>query len=119
MPVGRVPTLKVPRVTPSLARTFVTLAPKKLEVQILAPSKVIHSGPWPTGNVPRLAPSLARSFVTVLSAVFVTQMLAPSKTGKAGTSPTGKFCTTNDLRRCAFAGKDKRAVRLANTIETI
>jgi hypothetical protein len=36
---GRVPTLKVPRLTPSIARSFVTLLLKKFATQMLSPSK--------------------------------------------------------------------------------
>src|SRR5580692_7319983 len=79
-PTGLVPTVKVPSMEPSLARSLVTVPPSKLGTHMLVPSKATSEGLDPTAkvHVPTQTPSLARSFVTVLSARLVTQMLAPS-----------------------------------------
>src|SRR6202049_2250832 len=99
-PVG-VPTVKVPRIEPSLARSLVTLLPPKFDTQMLAPSKAMNCGLVPTAKVPRAEPSLARSLVTLLLPAFTTQMLVPSKAKPAGPVPTPKLVVR-------FAGYQRR-----------
>ena len=48
--IGPLPTEKVPRLAPSLARSFVTVLLIPLATQMLAPSKATPCGSLPTGN---------------------------------------------------------------------
>src|SRR5205807_2284936 len=89
-PIGLLPTEKVPRLAPSLARSWVTVVLPSFATQMLAPSNPTPSGALPTEKVPRLAPSLARSLVTLLLPIFATQMLAPSNATPSGPLPTEK-----------------------------
>ena|SRR6266567_4267058 len=77
-PLGLAPPVNIPRDTPSLARSLLTLLLMVFVTQMLAPSKAMWNGYCPTRKVPRTAPSLARNLVT-LSGKFVTQMLAHQK----------------------------------------
>src|SRR5258705_190387 len=87
-PTGWIPTVKVPRRAPSLARSLVTLLLCVFATQMLAPSKATAVGRLPTLKVPCTAPSLVRNLVTLELSEFVTQMLAPSKARPIGDVPT-------------------------------
>lgn len=73
------PLARLPKVSPSLARSLVTVAVQPAVIHKLEPSKAIPAGQLPAAYVPTADPSLGRSFVTVLSAVFAIQRLAASK----------------------------------------
>src|SRR6266567_4517373 len=87
-PSGLEPAEKVPRLTPSEARSSVTVLLFWFTTQMSAPSKATPRGRLPTAKVPRLTPSEARSSVTVLPLSFATQMSAPSKATPNAMPPT-------------------------------
>src|SRR5439155_10754110 len=83
----QLPTGKLPRIVPSLARSLVTAFPSQFPAQMLAPSKAKAYGPG-TANVARVVPSLGRSFVMVLPKVLAIHRFSPSKTTPVGNPAT-------------------------------
>src|SRR5438094_8568281 len=112
MSCGPVPTLKVPRIVPSLDRSLVTLLDKKFVVQMFLPSKVTNTGSEPTSYIASMVPSLAPSFVTVLADWLAIQKARSVENDACG-SCSGGECAHNH----AIAGAEfgHSAVELVGT----
>jgi hypothetical protein len=88
--LGEVPTGKVPRLAPTLARSFVTLLLRAFVTQMLAPSKAT-SRRGRLREAAEVAPVAGPQPVTLSSSRFATQMLAPSKATPIGNRPRGSY----------------------------